>query len=111
MKATYELDLKKAYTEISKLKDQLQDSHTEKHKLIEEARTSMIVSGTEKVETLKKSYAKNASLYEEQQRKLCDIIDEREKEIAELQNKIQHLRAESEIEIQRINDDREKLRK
>lgn len=52
--------------------------------MIEETRNSAIMGSSEKVENLKKSYAKNASLYEEQQRKLCDIIDEREKEIAEL---------------------------
>jgi len=49
-------------------------------------------------------------MYEEQLRKLKDIIEEREKEITDLNNRMYNAKNEGETEISRLNEDREKLR-
>lgn len=44
--------------------------------------------GRDRIEFIKQTHAKNASLYEEQLRKMKDIIEAREREIHELNIKI-----------------------
>lgn len=48
----------------------------------------MLTNSTTDIDDLKKSHASNISLYEEQVRKLREIVEEREKEIAELNAKV-----------------------
>jgi hypothetical protein len=84
LKANYELQLKNVITENEKLKKILEEQNYDKQRENQEIKTSLVMDSNEKVESLKMRHAKNASVYEEQLRKMKDIVQEREKEIYEL---------------------------
>jgi hypothetical protein len=96
MKANYEIEIKKLKEDNSRLKQFADLTSLEKHKEVEDLKGKLFVESSEKVELLKRSHAKNASLYEEQLRKLKEIVDEREREISELTHKLANTRSDDE---------------
>lgn len=59
---------------------------------------------------MKENHVKNTQLYEEQVRKLQEIVDARDREISEINGRLNHAKNDGEYECIRLNDDREKLR-
>lgn len=50
----------------------------------------LMVDNHSEIEGIKRAHANNIALYEEQVRKLREIVEDREKDIAELQVRVNH---------------------
>ncbi|KAL4494563.1 hypothetical protein ABPG72_004465 [Tetrahymena utriculariae] len=110
LKSNYEMELKRLSTENARLRDELKQGEIDKVKENEDVRFKLTTDSHDKIENLKKAHLANIELYEEQLRKLRNIVEDREKEIAKLNSQISQARYDGSSEAYRLNEDREKLK-
>ncbi|EGR30632.1 tetrin c, putative [Ichthyophthirius multifiliis] len=110
MKSNYEMETKRLTQVNQRAKDELKQGEINLVRSIEETKQRLENEHHEKIENMKKSHKNNIDLYEEQLKKIRQILEEREKEFALLQSQVFQVKYDGNNQNNRVVEDREKLK-